>query len=181
MTAGKYRVVVWATGGIGSIAIRAIQQRPRSRPRRGVGALPRKGRHGRRRTRQWRPDRAGRHHRRGCAHRAQTRLRHLRRQRARARRAGDPRLRETAQRRNQRRDDEHHATGQSACVRARRVARSAGDRGEGRARRRSTPRASNPASPPIIFHWCCPRSRHRSRRSTLTRSVCTTTTACPTS
>ena len=28
MTAGKYRVVVWATGGIGSIAIRTITNRP---------------------------------------------------------------------------------------------------------------------------------------------------------
>ena len=28
MTAGKHRVVVWSTGGIGSIAIRAIHQRP---------------------------------------------------------------------------------------------------------------------------------------------------------
>ena len=28
MAEGSYRVVVWATGGIGSIAIRAIQQRP---------------------------------------------------------------------------------------------------------------------------------------------------------
>ena len=28
MTAGRHRVVVWATGGIGSIAIRAIHQRP---------------------------------------------------------------------------------------------------------------------------------------------------------
>jgi hypothetical protein len=28
MTAGKHRVVVWATGGIGSIAIRAIERRP---------------------------------------------------------------------------------------------------------------------------------------------------------
>ena len=28
MTAGQHRVVVWSTGGIGSIAIRAIDQRP---------------------------------------------------------------------------------------------------------------------------------------------------------
>ena len=28
MTAGKYRVVVWATGGIGSIAIRTVSKRP---------------------------------------------------------------------------------------------------------------------------------------------------------
>ena len=38
------------------------------------------------------------------------------RQRTRARCAGDPRLRQAAQRRNQRGDDEHHPTGQPAYL-----------------------------------------------------------------
>jgi hypothetical protein len=33
MTQGSYRVAVWATGGIGSIAIRAIQHRPLTIPK----------------------------------------------------------------------------------------------------------------------------------------------------
>ena len=50
-----------------------------------------------------------------------------------------------------------------------------------RGRPRCTRRASNPVSPQTICRWSCPRSRRGSRRSTPMRWVCTTTTGCPTS
>ena len=94
MAERKHRVVVWSTGGIGSIAIRAIHERPRPRPRRGLGPLPREGRHGCGRARQRRPDRVGCHQRCRRSDRAEARLRDLRGERPRARRPGDPRLRQ---------------------------------------------------------------------------------------
>ena len=154
MTAGQHRVVVWSTGGIGSIAIRAIHQRPNldlvgvwvhseEKVGKDAGELA-----------NGEPIGAGHHQRRRRADRPQARLRHLCGQRTRARRAGDPRLREVAQRGNQRGDDEHHATGQPACVRAGRVAGSTRRRRERRARCRSTRRASNPDSPPTTCLSC---------------------------
>ena len=181
MTEGKHRVVVWSTGGIGSIAIRAIHQRPNLDL---VGVWvhsPEKDGMDAGELANGEPDRAGRHHRCRRADRAQTRLRRLRGQRPRARRAGDPRLREVAQRRNQRGDDKHHTAGQSACLRTGRVARPTRRGGQGgpglavrvghRARlRRRLPAAC--ADHAVVV---------RSRRSMHTRSGCTTTTVCPTS
>ena len=103
---------------------------PQSGSGRCVGALRREGRQGRRRTRQRRADRPGRHQRRGRADRPETRLRDLRGQRPGTRCAGHPGLRQAARSRNQRRHDEHHAIGQSARLRTRGVARPTGRRGQ---------------------------------------------------
>ena len=132
MADGQHRVVVWSTGGIGSIAIRAIHQRPdldlvgvwvHSEDKVGT----RRGR-----TRQRRADRPGHHQRRRRVDRAETRLRRLRGQRPGTRRARRARLRQASQRGHQRGDDEHHPPGQPARLRACRVARPAGGRREGR-------------------------------------------------
>ena len=101
------RVVVWSTGGIGSIAIRAIQRPRRPRARRGLGAQ--------RRRRSGRDagelaggdaDRGGRHRRRRRAARAPARLHRVRGQRPRTGRRRGPRLRALPRGRGQRGDRE---------------------------------------------------------------------------
>jgi hypothetical protein len=50
-----------------------------------------------------------------------------------------------------------------------------------RGRCRCMRRVSSQVSPPTTYRWCCRHSRRRSRRFTRSRSGCTTTTAFPTS
>ena len=70
MPTPPFRVAVWSTGGIGSIAIRAIHAPRRPRAGRRLGAQPREGGARRGRAGRRRPDRPRRHRRRRRAARA---------------------------------------------------------------------------------------------------------------
>ena len=154
MTSGKHRVVVWSTGGIGSIAIRAIHQRRNldlvgvwvhSPEKDGMdaGELANGDPIGLAVTTDadaliaLKPD---------CVIYA----------------ASGPERDALAipdyvkllSAGHQRRDDEHHPAGQSACVRAGRVAGSARHRGEGGPGVAVRLGHRTRASPPITFRWC---------------------------
>ena len=182
MTAGKHRVVVWATGGIGSIAIRAIHQRPNldlvgvwvhSPEKDGMdaGELANGEPIGLAVTTDadaliaLKPD---------CVIYAASGPG--------ARRAGDPRLR-----RNCSTPDINVVTTSTTgwSIRTPTSRRSGATSWSPRPRQGQVSLYASGIEPGfrrrLPCRWSCPRNRRRSRRSTPTRSVSTTTTACPTS